>query len=198
MKARRLAVAGALEFSSPVHSDVRGDFITSYLESALAGAHGPPFTVAQASHSISRRGVVRGVHYTATPPGAAKYVSCIRGTALDIVVDIRLGSPTWGRWDAVRLDEREFRAVYVPVGVGHAFVALRDETVVHYLTSQEYDARREWAVSALDPALGLPIPDGLEPIMSERDRAAPTRAQARAAGRLPDYARCTEMETGAR
>ncbi|MEI5527684.1 dTDP-4-dehydrorhamnose 3,5-epimerase family protein [Streptomyces brasiliscabiei] len=197
MKARRLAVEGALEFTPRVFPDERGLFISPFQAESFTDAHGGPlFRVSQTNHSLSRRGVVRGVHYTATPPGTAKYVYCARGRALDIVVDIRVGSPTFGRWDSVLMDQRDHRAAYFPVGVGHAFVALEDETVMSYMLSDAYVAENELSLSVLDPALGLPVPTDTEPILSERDRAAITLAQAREQGLLPDYARCLEIEFG--
>ncbi|MFF7812424.1 dTDP-4-dehydrorhamnose 3,5-epimerase family protein [Streptomyces sp. NPDC007945] len=188
MRARALAVAGALEFTPTAYPDERGHFVSSFQGDAFTATHGAPlFPVAQASFSSSRRGVVRGVHFTAGPPGTAKYVTCPSGEALDIVVDIREGSPTFGRWDAVLLDQRDHRALYLPPGVGHAFVSLRDDTVMSYLLSAEYVAERELALSVLDPDLALPIPAGIDPVLSARDREAPTLAEARAAGLLPSY-----------
>jgi epimerase EvaD len=124
----------------------------------------------------------------------AKYVYCARGTALDIVIDIRVGSPTFGQWDAVLMDQQDHRATYFPVGVGHAFVALEDDTVMWYLVSGVYVPQDELALSALDPALGLPIDADIEPILSDRDRAAITLAEARQQGLLPDYATSLEIE----
>ncbi|PVE10274.1 dTDP-4-dehydrorhamnose 3,5-epimerase family protein [Streptomyces scopuliridis] len=193
MEIRELAVEGAVEFTPRVFPDERGLFVSPFQEAAFEKAVGHRlFRAAQTNHSRSRRGVVRGVHFTVTPPGTAKYVYCARGAALDIVVDIRVGSPTYGQWDAVLLDPVDFRAMYFPVGVGHAFVALEDDTVMSYMLTSGYVAENELALSALDPALGLPIPAGIEPVMSERDMAAPTLAEARAAGLLPDYATCQE------
>ncbi|WP_158890357.1 dTDP-4-dehydrorhamnose 3,5-epimerase family protein [Amycolatopsis anabasis] len=195
MQVRKLAVEGALEFTPKVFPDDRGLFVSPYQEAAFVEATGGPlFGVSQTNHSKSQRDVVRGVHFTLTPPGVAKYVYCAQGKALDIVVDIRLGSPTFGKWDAVVLDQEAFRAVYLPVGLGHAFVALEDDTVMSYLLSESYVAEIELAVSVLDPVLGLPIPEGIEPIMSERDLAAPTMAQAREKGILPDYDTCRKIE----
>lgn len=195
MSARELAVAGALEFTPTVFPDDRGLFVSPFQEEVFVEATGHPlFPVAQASHSRSRRGVVRGVHFTVTPPGTSKYVYCPRGKSLDIVVDLRRGSPTFGRWDTVLLDQEHFRAVYFPVGVGHAFVAVDDDTVMSYLLSRSYTRENELAVSALDPALELPVPDDVEPLLSERDRSAPTLSQAEAAELLPDYATCQELE----
>ncbi len=152
------------------------------------------FTVAQTNHSRSRRGVVRGVHFTVTPPGCAKYVYCAQGAALDIVVDIRVGSPTFGAWDAVEVDSRHFRSVYFPVGVGHAFVSYRDDTVMSYMISGEYVPENELAISVLDPALDLPLPQDIEPILSERDQAAMTLDEAERRGLLPRYEKCKEAE----
>jgi epimerase EvaD len=123
-------------------------------------------------------------------------VYCARGEALDIVVDIRVGSPTFGRWDAVQLDQRDFRAMYIPVGVGHAFVALTDDTVMSYLFSSPYVAENELALSVRDPELGLPVPADIELLLSDRDQAAPRLAAARAEGLLPDYDQCREIERG--
>ncbi|WP_200262313.1 dTDP-4-dehydrorhamnose 3,5-epimerase family protein [Streptomyces sp. HSG2] len=199
MKARRLAVRGAIEFAPRVHPDERGRFLSPFQEKAFTEAHGAPlFAVAQTNHSVSRRGVVRGIHYTATPPGTAKYVYCARGAAVDFVVDIRVGSPTFGRWDSVVMDQRDHRATYVPVGVGHAFVALQDDTVMSYMLSGSYVPEHELALSFLDPALALPLPSDMEPILSERDRAAVTLAVARDKGLLPEYDHCVRVEGGRR
>ncbi|MEV6425153.1 dTDP-4-dehydrorhamnose 3,5-epimerase family protein [Streptomyces sp. NPDC051662] len=194
MEIRELAVEGAVEFTPRVFPDERGLFVSPFQEAAFEKAVGHRlFRAAQTNHSRSRRGVVRGVHFTVTPPGTAKYVYCAQGAALDIVVDIRVGSPTYGQWDAVLLDPVDFRAMYFPVGVGHAFVALADDTVMSYMLTSGYVAENELALSAFDPALGLPIPAGIDPVVSERDMAAPTLAEARAAGLLPDYATCQEL-----
>ncbi|MCS7477841.1 dTDP-4-dehydrorhamnose 3,5-epimerase family protein [Umezawaea endophytica] len=195
MQARHLAVEGAIEFTPRSFPDDRGLFLSPYQEEAFVKAHGGRlFPVAQTNHSMSKRGVVRGIHYTATPPGVAKYVYCARGKALDIVVDIRVGSPTFGRWDAVLMDQQDHRAMYFPVGVGHAFVALEDDTVMSYMISGTYVAEDELALSVLDPALGLPVDSGVDPILSDRDGVAITLAEAERQGLLPDYATSREIE----
>ncbi|WP_018215372.1 dTDP-4-dehydrorhamnose 3,5-epimerase family protein [Salinispora vitiensis] len=195
MKVEKLAVRGAFRFTPEVFADRRGLFVSPFQRAPFAAANGGPLLpVAQTNHSVSRRGVVRGVHYTSAPPGTAKYVYCAAGAAIDIVVDVRVGSPTFGRWDAVRLDSREFRAVYFPVGVGHAFVSLADDTIMSYMLTGAYVPEHERVVSAFDPALGLPIPTDLEPIVSDRDRAGPTLAETVEAGLLPDYQQCQVLE----
>ncbi|HET9144258.1 dTDP-4-dehydrorhamnose 3,5-epimerase [Actinophytocola sp.] len=194
MRPEELAVAGAVVFTPEVFTDGRGSFVSPMQQPAFRQAAGlPAFPAAQVSYSTSRRGVVRGVHFTATPPGCAKYVYVPHGQALDIVVDLRTGSPTFGRWDSVVLDAAQPRAVYLPVGVGHAFVARADHTIMSYLMSAAYDPRNELAVQAFDPALGLPLPVDVIPTVSNRDSVAPTLAQAQAAGLLPDYATCQAL-----
>jgi epimerase EvaD len=195
MQSRALAVEGAFAFTPESFPDDRGLFVSPFQQAAFQEAVGHPFfPVAQTNHSQSRAGVVRGVHFTVSPPGSAKYVYCARGRALDLVVDLRVGSPSFGRWDAVTMDPESFQAVFFPVGVGHAFLALADDTVMCYLMSRLYVADDERAVSVLDPALGLPIPADQEFTLSERDRAAPTLAEAAGAGALPDYGVCVKLQ----
>ncbi|MET7461276.1 dTDP-4-dehydrorhamnose 3,5-epimerase family protein [Nonomuraea sp. NPDC005501] len=191
MRHRRLAVEGAVEFVPEVFHDERGDFASPYQEHVFAGAVGRPlFPVAQVSRNVSRRGVVRGVHYTLVPPGTAKYVYCAAGRVLDMVVDLRVGSPTFARWEAVELAADTARAVYVPPGVGHAFAALEDGSVVSYLLSREYRREHELTLSVFDEEIGLRLPSGLGPlVLSERDRRAPTLGEAAARGLLPEYTR---------
>ncbi|MFF4924020.1 dTDP-4-dehydrorhamnose 3,5-epimerase family protein [Kitasatospora sp. NPDC001261] len=199
MDVRELAVEGALEFTPRVFPDDRGEFLSGYQEADFRAATGRTlFAVRQASHSRSRSGVLRGVHYTATPPGCEKYVTCPRGRALDVVVDLRVGSPTFGRWDSVELGPDRYRAVYLPVGVGHLFLALEDDTVVSYLLSQEYVPRNELALSPFDPALALPVPEASRTLLSARDRDAPSLAEARSAGLLPDYRECRRAGSAGR
>ncbi|BAL90281.1 putative dTDP-4-dehydrorhamnose 3,5-epimerase [Actinoplanes missouriensis 431] len=191
MKARELAVAGAFAFTPEVFADDRGTFCSPLQEDSVAEVLGRPlFGVRQSSVSRSRRGVVRGVHFTALPVSMAKYVFCTRGMALDYVIDLRRGSPTFGRTDVIPLDPENGTAVYLPSGVGHLFVSLRDDTTMTYLLSAAYTADKERAVHPLDPELGLELPPGLVPVLSERDRTAPTLAQARERDLLPAYRDC--------
>lgn len=188
MRTRELAVVGAFEFTPRTFTDRRGLVVSPMQEEAFVGAVGAPFPVAQTNHSVSSAGVLRGVHFTTTPPGQAKFVYCAAGLALDVVVDLRVGSPTFGRWDCVTLDDLDFRAVYLPVGVGHAFLALRDATVTSYLLSTAYRAEQEMSIDALDPDLALPWPGGLEFVRAERDLCAPRLSDA--GDLLPRYADC--------
>ncbi|KNB52164.1 dTDP-4-dehydrorhamnose 3,5-epimerase [Streptomyces caatingaensis] len=195
MRVEKLDVEGAFAFSPPVYRDERGLFTSPFREDVFAGAvRDRLFPVRDVSHNVSARGVLRGVHYTAAPPGRAKYVYCPHGRVLDFLVDLRAGSPTFGRYHAGELGGDDGRALYVPVGVGHAFLALEDASVVVYLMSEGYVPGREHAVDCLDPALGLPLPDGVTPVRSPRDLAAPALEEAAERGLLPDYTACREAE----
>ena len=134
--------------------------------------------------------MLRGLHFADTPPGQAKYVYCSRGAVLDVVVDLRTGSPTCGAWDAAELDDESLRSVYLAEGLGHAFLALADDTVVTYLCSRPYTPAAEHGVDPLDPDLALPWPSDIPPILSAKDRDAPGFAQARDEGLLPDWDTC--------
>lgn len=190
MQVRELAVRDAYEFVPETFPDHRGLFVAPFQEAALVEVLGHPLRLAQTNHSVSRRGTIRGVHFADTPPGQAKYVYCPRGALLDVVVDVRTGSPTFGQWDAVRLDASGFHAVYLAEGLGHAFIALEDDTAMAYLCSTGYRPGGEHGISPLDPDLALPWPAGVTPILSEKDSGAPSLAEAVATGLLPRYDDC--------
>ena len=184
------ALPGVLVLTPAVHTDARGSFHEWYSGAAFAEAVGHPLGLAQANASVSHRGVVRGVHFADVPPGQAKHVTCLAGAVLDVAVDLRVGSPTFGRWHAERLDATDRRALYLPEGLGHAFCALTDEATVVYLCSEPYRPAAEHGVHPLDPALGLPWPDDVDLVLSDKDAEAPSLAEARAAGTLPSYDAC--------
>jgi 5-epimerase len=192
MQARELAVRDAYEFTPKSFPDARGLFVAPYQESVFLDAVGYPLRVAQTNHSVSRRGVIRGLHFADTPPGQAKYIYCPSGALLDVIVDIRVGSPTFGVVDTVVLDSADYRAVYLAEGLGHAFVALRDDTVMAYLCTTGYNPTGEHGLNPLDPELALPWPAEVEPVLSDKDATAPTLAEAKAAGLLPRYVECVE------
>lgn len=190
MQVRELQVPGAFEFTPVQHGDPRGVFLEWFKVERLEEAVGHPLTLAQANLSVSRAGTLRGVHFSDVPPGQAKYVTCPRGAVLDYMVDLRVGSPTFGVGDVVRLDGEHRRAVYISEGLGHAFVALEDDTTLTYLCSTGYSPGREHGVNPLDPALNLPLPEGVDFLLSDKDSAAPTLAEAAEQGLLPDWQTC--------
>ncbi|GAB2982238.1 dTDP-4-dehydrorhamnose 3,5-epimerase family protein [Saccharothrix stipae] len=188
MQARELKISGAFEFTPSVFPDDRGLFVAPYQEAVFAEVVGHPLRVAQTNHSESKRGVVRGIHYADTPPGQAKYVHCPRGRLLDVVVDLRVGSPTFGEWDAVELSEGAFNSVYLPEGMGHALMSLEDGTVASYLCSEGFNPTAEHGINPL--SMDLPWPADVTPLLSPKDSAAPSFDQARDAGLLPSYDDC--------
>jgi dTDP-4-dehydrorhamnose 3,5-epimerase len=198
MDVRELAVPDAYEFTPRAFDDPRGTFLEWYRADLLADIVGHRLEVAQSNQSISRRGTVRGIHFAEVPPSQAKYVYCPSGAVLDVIVDIRAGSPTYGVVDTVRLDDVDRRAVYLSEGLGHAFVALTDGAVVTYLCSTGYSPDREHGVNPLDPAIGVPWPDGLDLLLSDKDRDAPSLAEAADKGLLPTYAECQAFYTSLR
>ena len=123
-------------------------------------------------------------------PGQAKYVTCVAGSVTDVVVDLRVGSPGYGTWEAVQLDDQTRRAVFVSEGLGHGFMALSTEATVVYLCSTPYAPGREREVHPLDPALGITWPADVVPVLSAKDAIAPSLDDARRAGLLPAYADC--------
>ncbi|RIV41429.1 dTDP-4-dehydrorhamnose 3,5-epimerase family protein [Micromonospora radicis] len=195
MKLRPLSIEGAWEVTPQQHGDPRGLFLEWYRFDRLAEAVGHPLRLAQGNLSVSARDVVRGIHFADVPPGQAKYVTCVRGAVLDVVVDLRVGSPTFGRWEGVRLDDVDRRAVYLAEGLGHGFCALTDDATLSYLCSTTYNPTAEHAVHPLDEELAIRWPAGT-PLLSARDAAAPSLAQARASGLLPDYEACRRYLAG--
>ncbi|MBT2508903.1 dTDP-4-dehydrorhamnose 3,5-epimerase family protein [Streptomyces sp. ISL-98] len=173
--------------------DDRGVFAEEFVQESLVGSVGHPLALAQVNCSTSRRGVIRGIHCAAVPPGQAKYVSCQHGAVLDVVVDLRVGSPMFGAFATVPLHSVERRSVYIAEGLGHAFAALSEEATVSYLCSTPYAPEREFGVNPLDPAIGVPWGVEGEPILSPKDLAAPTLGEAEHAGLLPGYADCRAL-----
>jgi dTDP-4-dehydrorhamnose 3,5-epimerase len=192
-----LAVPGSYLITPPVHHDDRGGFAEWYRHDTLAHVVGHSLPVAQANWSTSRAGTIRGLHFADVPPGQAKYVSCTHGRILDVVVDLRIGSPTFGTHDAIELDASRRCAVYLAEGLGHAFCALDDATVI-YLCSTTYSPAAEHGINPLDPALALPWPTSPKPLLSPKDAEAPSLAEAVDTGMLPRYDDCSRLHVDPR
>jgi len=183
---RELAVPGAWEITPAVHPDGRGVFFEWFTDREFTAMTGHRLDLRQANTSVSSAGVLRGLHFAQLPPSQAKYVTCLRGAVFDVVVDIRVGSPTFGHWDSVLLDDHDHRSVYISEGLAHGFVALQDDSIVSYLCSAGYDPRREHTIRPTDPDIGIDWPIA-DPTLSERDAGAATLAEVRAAGLLPTW-----------
>ena len=193
MEIRELKVGDAYEVTPKILGDSRGAFLEWFRADRLQEATGRRLDLLQANASISLAGAIRGIHFADVPPSQAKYVSCPRGALLDVVVDIRVGSPTFGAWDAVLLDDVDRRGVFVSEGLGHGFMALEDDTMISYLCTAPYTPAREHGVHPLDPAIGIEWPTTgrngkpLEPLLSAKDTEAPSLADAEQQGLLPSY-----------
>jgi dTDP-4-dehydrorhamnose 3,5-epimerase len=188
MGARELAVPGAWEITPRLNADARGTFFEWFTEREFGEMAGHSFDMRQANCSVSAAGVLRGLHFAQLPPGQAKYITCVKGSVFDVVVDIRTGSPTFGQWDSVLLDDVDRRSTYISEGLAHGFVALQDDSTVMYLCSAPYAPEREHTISAFDPAIGIDWPLPLaQRRLSDRDAEAPTLAEVRSAGLLPSW-----------
>ncbi len=188
MQIRELSVPDSYEITPIVRSDDRGVFLEWYRFDKLSEVTGHPITLRQANTSVSKKGVVRGIHFADVPIGQAKYVTVTHGAVLDYVIDIRVGSPTFGQWDSVLLDDVDRRAIYLSEGLGHAFVALTDGAVVSYLVTDTYNPSAEHGIDPLDPQIGLVFPpEAGEPLLSPKDTDAPTLAEAAEQGLLPQW-----------
>jgi dTDP-4-dehydrorhamnose 3,5-epimerase len=194
MEIRPLKIADAFEITPRQFADDRGVFLESYRGDRLADAIGHRPEIVQTNVSVSSRGTVRGIHFADVPPSQAKYITALSGSLVDYIVDIRVGSPTFGEWDSVLLDTVDRRAVYLPEGMGHAFAALEDNTTAMYLVTAPYTPSREHGIHPLDPEVGLALPYGMTaPLLSAKDQLAPSLADAREQGLLPTYAACREF-----
>ncbi len=190
MQVDELKVPDSWVFTPKQWPDPRGVFLEWFKAPAFRDTVGHDLSVKQANHSVSSKGTLRGVHFADVPVGQAKYVYCTRGAVLDVIVDIRVGSPTFGVSDAVRLDDQDRKAVYLSEGLGHAFLALTDDANVTYLCSEPYTPTGEHGLHPMDVDLALPFPDDIEHLLSDKDAAAPTFAQAQGSGLLPSYDVC--------
>ncbi|MGW2080426.1 dTDP-4-dehydrorhamnose 3,5-epimerase family protein [Streptomyces sp. NPDC001939] len=185
-----LGIEGAWVETPKVFTDGRGRFHEWFKSEGFLDSIGHGLRLEQANCSRSVLGTLRGIHYASVPPGQAKYVTCVSGAVLDVVVDIRTGSPSFGRWEAVRLDDTTHRCVYLSEGLGHAFMALEDDSTVVYLCSEGYAPQREHGINPLDPDLAIAWPEGLVPHLSDKDAAAPTLKEAERQGLLPSFESC--------
>ena len=185
---RELSIPDTYEITPRQHPDDRGLFFEFYRFDRLEEAVGHSLDLKQGNTSVSRRGSVRGIHFADIPPSQAKYVMAPHGAVLDFVIDIRVGSATFGQWDSVLLDDKDRRAIYVAEGVGHCFVALTDNATVSYLVTDVYSPGREHGINPLDPeiALEFPIP-AEELLLSPKDTEAPGLSEAAQAGMLPTW-----------
>ena len=192
MQITPLSIEGTWHVAPVLRPDDRGVFLEAFKADQLSAVIGHRFELQQ-NVSVSSAGTIRGVHFADVPPGQAKYVQCLHGSILDIVVDIRVGSPTFGACEAVELNSVSRGALYLSEGLGHAFCALTDGATVGYLCSTAYAPAREHGIHPLDPVLDIPWPVDADRLLSPKDAQAPTLQQAKESGLLPDYQQCLDF-----
>ncbi|WP_324786542.1 dTDP-4-dehydrorhamnose 3,5-epimerase family protein [Streptomyces sp. H51] len=188
MRVEETGIPGTFLIEPDHIPDSRGVFYESLRTDELERSAGIVFQPRQINYSVSRRHTLRGIHSVTIPPGQAKFVTCVRGALRDIVVDLRVGSPTFGGHRVNELDAASGRSVYVPEGVGHGFLALTDDACICYVVSTTYVPGTQIDINPLDPDLDLPWECAGTPLVSDKDAKAPTLAEALAAGTLPDFA----------
>jgi dTDP-4-dehydrorhamnose 3,5-epimerase len=189
-KMESLSIDGAWVYTPRIFTDDRGQFNEWFRSGEFESDLGYSLDLKQVNSSVSYRGVIRGIHFTSVPPGQAKYVFCPVGSILDVIVDLRVGSPTFLRWEAVRLDDVDRRAVCLEHGLGHAIMGLTDGATAVYLCTSTYSPDDDHEIDPFDPEIAITWPTDTEYILSAKDSAAPSVASARASGVLPSYGEC--------
>jgi dTDP-4-dehydrorhamnose 3,5-epimerase len=190
MEIHERSLPGVFLVSAEKHEDVRGHFYEAFKRDALAEAVGHPLNIEQTNCSVTRRGGIRGIHSTNVPPGQAKLVTCLRGAVLDMVVDLRVGSPTFGQYEVTWLDAHATSSLYISEGLGHAFMALTDDSCVYYQCSTSYMPEHEVIINPFDRRIGLPWGLVDEPILADKYLTAPTLDEAVEGGLLSTYEDC--------
>jgi dTDP-4-dehydrorhamnose 3,5-epimerase len=192
MKTTPLSIDGSWKIDFQRFDDNRGYFYESFKEEDFKTHIGRNFKIKQTNTSSSSKGSVRGIHFAMVPPSQAKIVQCQRGSIRDYVIDIRVGSPTFGKFEVVELGENYTSAVFIEEGLAHAFVALENHTVVTYYVNEKYNPEREKGINPFDKTLNVKWPD-LELIISEKDKQAISLDESKAQGLLPNYDECKKF-----
>lgn len=179
-----LGIPGAFVLESPVWEDDRGYFREWFKWGDLDAA-GAAFPIRQANLSMSKRNVVRGLHYSLAPEGQAKLVTCAYGELDDVLVDVRVGSTSFGLVEVIHLSASQERSVLIPAGVAHGFCVTSDVGALTYLLSSPFNADMELEINPFDKVLNVPWPLSDEAIVSPKDEKAPTMMQRLWSGKLP-------------
>ena len=192
MKAQPLKISGSWKIEFQKFDDNRGFFYESFKEEDFKKLIGRNLNIKQTNTSSSSKGSVGGIHYALVPPSQAKLVQCQRGSIKDYLIDIRVGSPTFGQFEEIELNENSASAVFIEEGLAHAFVALENQTVVTYFVTEKYNPEREKGINPFDKTLNVKWPD-LELILSEKDKQAISLDEAKIQGLLPSFDECQKF-----
>ena len=185
-----LKIEGSWVFTPRKFPDDRGSFHEVFKLPLLSETLGFGFEVKQVNQSVSKAGVIRGIHWADVPPGQAKYVFCSKGAIWDVVVDIRVGSPTFGQFDGEVISAENGKCVLIREGLGHVFLSLEDDTVVNYLCSEPFSPSTEHGINPLDPDLAIPYSsmlDKSEYEVSEKDLYSLSLREMQTTGSLPSF-----------
>jgi dTDP-4-dehydrorhamnose 3,5-epimerase len=186
MELTPLGIEGAWLAESPVWSDDRGSFREWFKSADVKKVTGVDFGAEQANISISSKGALRGIHYSVAPRGQAKWITCVSGSIKDVIVDLRLASRTFGQWIEVELTGDSGRAIFISEGLGHAFLALEENTAVAYLVSTPFSPSDEFEINPLDEKISINWGVDLSVLkISDKDKCAPSLAERLADGELP-------------
>lgn len=186
MNLTELSIPGLFVLESPVWSDDRG-FFREWFKLGDFEAQGLDFHARQANLSMSKRNVVRGLHYSLAPEGQAKVVTCVFGELDDVIVNVRVNSPSFGRYEMVHLAANDVRSVLLPAGVAHGFCVTSEAAALSYLLSSPFNAKAELEIDPFDPQINVPWSISGEAIVSAKDAAAPSLAARLASNELPHF-----------
>jgi len=192
MGAKELKIKGSWEISLEQFIDNRGSFFESFRLNSLENIIGRKFEVKQSNTSISRAGSIRGIHFAQVPPSQAKYIQCQKGSILDFVIDVRVGSPTFGQHVSIELNSKIPKAIFIEEGLAHAFIALEDDTIVTYFVNQYFNPSNEKAINPLDSEISINW-GNLKYLISEKDNNAKTLSEMQELGHLPIYEDCLKL-----
>ena len=192
MKVTPLKIDGSWIIELKKFEDGRGFFYESFRNEITKKYFDREFNIKQSNTSVSKKGSVRGIHYALVPPSQAKYVQCQKGSIVDYIIDVRVGSPTFSQFVEVELSATNPQAIFIEEGLAHAFVALEDETVVTYFVSENYNPEREKGINPFDSDLNIKWPNiNLE--LSEKDKLAISLREAQVQNLLPMFDDCKKF-----
>ena len=189
MKAYPLSISGSWKMEFQKFGDNRGFFYESFKEEDFKNQIGRNLNIKQTNTSSSSKGSVRGIHYALVPPSQAKLVQCQRGSIKDYVIDIRVGSPSFGKFEEIEINENSATAIFIEEGLAHAFVALENQTVVTYFVTEKYNPVREKGINPFDKTLNVKWPE-IDLVLSEKDKQAISLEEAKSQGLLPTFDQC--------
>jgi dTDP-4-dehydrorhamnose 3,5-epimerase len=192
MGVKELKIKGSWEISLEYFIDNRGSFFESFRLNSLENIIGRKFDIKQSNTSVSKAGSIRGIHFAQVPPSQAKYIQCQKGSILDFVIDVRVGSPTFAQHVSIELNSKIPKAIFIEEGLAHAFIALEDDTIVTYFVNQYFNPTNEKAINPLDSEISINW-GNLKYLISEKDKNAKTLSEMQELGHLPIYKDCLKL-----